>query len=94
MPSGVSVGYYSFETGQYEKLVNLDALPAWLPDSRRFVFASEGRAYIADTSTKKVRELTLRAPEPLRSVAVSRDGRILYYTLLSNESDVWLLNLE
>jgi hypothetical protein len=41
-----------------------------------------------------VRELISRPPEQIRSVAVSRDGHLLYYTLLSTESDIWLLNLE
>jgi Tol biopolymer transport system component len=92
--SGSFVSFYSFETGRYEKVADLNGLPNWLPDSRRLVFANEGKAYIADTSTKKVRELLARPPEQIRSVGVSRDGRLLYYTLLSTESDIWLLNLE
>jgi Tol biopolymer transport system component len=92
--SGTGVGFYSFESRSYEKLADLDAYPFWLPDSRRFVFAHEGKAYVADTATKKVRELLARPPAQIRSVGVSRDGRLLYYTLLSTESDVWLLNLE
>ena len=92
--NGTGLGYYSFETGRYEKLSDIYAIPSWLPDSRRFVFAHEVKAFIADTATKKVRELYARPPEQIRSVGVSRDGRLLYYTLLSTESDIWLLNLE
>jgi len=92
--NGTGLGYYSFETGRYERLSDISALPFWLPDSRRFVFAHEGKAFIADTSTKKVRELLARPPEQIRSVGVSRDGRLLYYTLLATESDIWLLNIE
>ena len=92
--SGTGVGYYSFETGHYEKVADIYALPFWLPDSRRFVYAYEGKAYIGDVNTKKVRELLARPPEQIRSVAVSHDGRLLYYTLLSTESNIWLLNLE
>jgi Tol biopolymer transport system component len=92
--SGTGVGYFSFDTGRYERLADFDALPSWLPDSRRLVFTHEGKAYVADTATKRVRELLSRPPEQIRSVAVSRDGRLLYYTLLSTESDIWLLNLE
>ena len=72
----------------------LERAPSWLPDSRHLVFANEGKAYIADTSTKKVRELLGRPTEQIRSVGVSRHGRLLYYTLNSTESDVWLLNLD
>ncbi|MFL6336485.1 MAG: beta-propeller fold lactonase family protein [Pyrinomonadaceae bacterium] len=92
--NGRGIGFYSFETGRYEKVSDINSLPSWLPDSRRLVYAHEGRAYIADTSTKKVHELLARPPEQIRSVAVSRDNRLLYYTLLSTESDIWLLNLE
>lgn len=92
--SGTVVSFYSLDTGRYEKVGDLNGQPFWLPDSRRLVFSHEGKAYIADTSTKKVRELLARPPEQIRSVAVSRDGRLLYYALLSTESDVWLLNLE
>jgi serine/threonine protein kinase len=92
--SGTGLGFYSFETGRYERVADVGALPAWLPDSRRLVYAYEGKAYVADIVSKKMRELLTHTPEQIRSVAVSRDGRLLYYTLLSTESDIWLLNLE
>jgi eukaryotic-like serine/threonine-protein kinase len=91
---GTAVGLFSFETGRYERLWDYEALPAWMPDSRRLVFAHDGKAFVGDTVTRRVRELHSRPPEQIRSVAVSRDGRLLYYTLLSTQSDVWLLNLE
>jgi len=47
----------SFDTGRYEKLAEYYDLPMWLPDSRRFVFSHEGKAFIADIETKKVREM-------------------------------------
>jgi sugar lactone lactonase YvrE len=75
-------------------VANYDGLPTWLPDSNRLVFSNEGKVLIADTATKKVRELTWRQPEQIRSVALSRDGRLLYYTVSSSESDIWLLDLE
>ena len=93
-PNGTGLGYFSFETGRYEKVSDIHALPSWLPDSRRLVFANEGKAYIADIAMKKVRELLVRPLEEIRSVGVSRDGRLLYYTLQTSESDIWLLNLE
>jgi len=91
---GSGIGYYSFETGRYEKLALYDELPMWLPDSRRFVFSHEGKAFILDIETRKVREMYSHQPEEVRSIAVSHDGRLLYYTLVSSESDIWLLDLE
>jgi Tol biopolymer transport system component len=92
--SGSGIGYYSFDTGSYQKLGVYDALPMWLPDSRRFVFSHQGKAFIADIESKKVREMYSHPPDEVRSIAVSHDGRLLYYTLFSSESDIWLLDLE
>ncbi len=92
--TGTGIGSFSFETRQYEKLGAYDATPMWMPDSRRYVFSAEGKAYIGDIQTKRIRELMTHQPEQIRSVSVSRDGRLFYYTLFSSESDVWLLDLE
>lgn len=92
--AAIRVGHFSFETKRYEELGNYEAVPMWLPDSRRLVFASEGKISIADTVTKTVKPLLLELLPQVRSVAVSRDGSFLYYTLLSSESDVWLLDLD
>ena len=85
---------FSFETKRYEKVADYQTIPMWLPDSRRMVFAHEGKAYIVDIQSKKVKELFSRPPEQIRSIAVSRDGKLIYYTLASTESDVWLLDLD
>jgi eukaryotic-like serine/threonine-protein kinase len=91
---GIAAGYFSFETNRYEKVLDIYVIPYWLPDSRRFVYAHEGKAFIADAFTKKSHELISRQPEQIRSVGVSRDNHLLYYTVLSSESDIWLLSLE
>ena len=88
------IGYFSFETNRYERIAEVNALPMWLPDSRRLVYSHEGKAFIADIITKKTRELFARPPDEIRAVAVNRDNRLLYYMVASAESDIWLLNLE
>jgi Tol biopolymer transport system component len=92
--SATGTGYYSFETNRYERLADYGAQPAWLPDSRRFVLTHEGRAFVADTATGKVRELLPGPPGHLRSIGVSRNGLLLYFTVPSTESDIWLSDLE
>jgi Tol biopolymer transport system component len=91
--SQTSIGYYSFETRRYEVVANFDAAPMWLSDSRRFVFAQGDSAFIADTETKETRELFSRPGEQIRGADVSRDDRLLYFTVHSSESDIWLLDL-
>ncbi len=66
--------------------------PAWLPDSRRLIWGFENRLFIADADTKKTRELDIRPTEDIQDVGISRDGRLIYYTLYTSESDIWLLD--
>ena len=88
------LGYFSFKTGRYEFIGEFDGYPMWLPDSRRFVFAHEDKAFVADIVTGRVREVLARRDEQVRGVDVSADGRLLYYTVPSSENDVWLLDLD
>lgn len=88
------LGFYSFETNSYTKLSKTnDFIPSWLPDSRRLVYGTENKICIADTITGKISELTANPNKQLRSPFVSSDGRLLYYTAHTNESDIWLLDL-
>jgi len=88
------IGYYSFETNQYERVTEFGYGPMWLADSTRFVFTFNNTVYIGDIRTRRVRELFSSPEYEIRSVDVSRDGEMLYFTLYSSESDIWLLDLE
>lgn len=88
------IGYYSLETNRYEKVVeNAQAISSWLPDSRRLVYGNENTIFLVDTETKSSRELLSVPNLDLRAPFVSRDGRLLYYTAYSAESDIWLLDI-
>ncbi|HEX7333086.1 MAG TPA: protein kinase [Pyrinomonadaceae bacterium] len=89
------VGSYSFETNSFEKLTEIGGAAMWLPDSTRFVFiVNPNKLYLGDIRTRRVRELLASAENEIRSVDVSPDGELLYYTIYSSESDIWLLDLE
>jgi TolB protein len=92
------VACYSFETNQYEKLSEFAGESGggvmWLPDSARFVFFFANKLYLGDVKTKRVRELFSNSENEIRSVDVSPDGKFLYYSVYSSESDIWLLDLE
>jgi dipeptidyl aminopeptidase/acylaminoacyl peptidase len=68
--------------------------PNWLADSSRFIFTFNNKVYLGDIKTKRVREVFTSPDYEIRSVDVSRDGAVLYFTLYSSESDIWLLDLE
>jgi TolB protein len=88
------VGSFSFETNQYEQLTDFGGAAMWLPDSTRFVFVLDRKLYLGDIKTKRVREIFSIGENDIRSVDVSPDGTLLYYTVYSAESDIWLLDLE
>jgi len=87
------IAVYSFETKRLERIVeNVDVVPSWLPDSRRIVFENLNKIFIADTETKKTKEIHSHKTENIRSAFVSRDGRLLYYSIHTGESNIWLLD--
>jgi len=91
----VSTLVYSLETQQYEKLTDFGRAPVWLSDSRRLLFLHQGNLYLIDSQTKKVRELLSVAPNEFGfGVTLSRDDRHIYFSLVTTEADIWLMNLE
>ena len=94
MSSPTVVGWYSFETNQYETLTELGGSAMWLPDSTRFIFMSENKLYLGDVKTKRVREVLSFGEGEIRSVDISPNGEFLYYAVYSAGSDIWLLDLE
>jgi len=84
---------YSFETKQYEKILDVGSYPMWLADGVRFLYLADDKIYLSDVVTKRVREILPSQEMRLRSVGISRDGQLIYFSLYSGESDIWLLDL-
>ncbi|MBA3351836.1 MAG: PD40 domain-containing protein, partial [Blastocatellia bacterium] len=88
------IGYYSFATNQYHTVIeNTNEIPAWLPDSRRFVYSVGSKIFLGDTVSRSSKEIFSNPLVDIRSPFVSRDGKLLYYTAGNEESDIWLLDL-
>ncbi len=97
LPAGApgSILVYSLETQHYEKLTDFGRDPVWLNDSRRLLFHHQGKLYLIDSQSKKVRELLSVSPNEFGfGVTISRDHRQLYFSLITTEADIWLMNLE
>ncbi len=90
-----TLGVYDLETGNYQRFFETDGntVPAWLPDSRHAVYSTGREIFVLDTETGKQRLLTSNFTVQLRSPFVSRKGQMLYFTVHTAESDVWLLDL-
>ncbi len=91
-PDKPGLGIYLIESGSYIKLTDYNAIPRWLPDSRRIIFINEGRPYYADMSTGTVREFMPSFKGEFRNIGISRDGKLLYFTIVESESNIWLLD--
>ncbi|HKS28172.1 MAG TPA: protein kinase [Pyrinomonadaceae bacterium] len=89
----LGIGYFSLTDRRFEKLADAERYPMWLSDSRRLIFATESRVYIADIFTKRVREVFNTGEEQIGSIGISNDDRLLYFSIQESESDIWLLDL-
>jgi Tol biopolymer transport system component len=85
---------YTFETNNFERITEFGLRPIWLRDSRRLLFRDAGKLFLVNSETKKVQEISLHSPNPVIEYGLTADNRTLYYTLLSTEADIWLVDLE
>jgi Tol biopolymer transport system component len=93
--SGIAI--YSLDSKQYEKLADFGSFPVWLSDSRRLLFQDRDRRklYLIDTQSKKIHEVLSVAPHEFgNGVSLPRDDRLIYFSLLITEADIWLLTME
>jgi len=88
------LGFYSFESNSYEAITEFPfTIPVvWLRDGRHIIYAFTNKIMIADSETKKIRELFANPDVDIRAPFVSADGKLLYYTAANNESDIWMLD--
>jgi Tol biopolymer transport system component len=85
---------YSFASQQFERLVNFGERPNWLSDSRRLLFSHDDKIYLLVSQSKKFQQILSVAPNRLQAVALSRDYRLIYFSLTSTDADVWLMTLK
>ena len=94
-PIGAGIVVFSLESQQYEKLTDFGFATVWLSDSRRLLFGYQGKLYLVDSQSKKIHEVLSVAPYVFSSGgALSRDDRLIYFSLVTTEADIWLMTLE
>ncbi len=96
LPDGshAGVGVYDLKSRQYEWLTDFGEWPVWLTDDRRLLFASQGRIFIVDSRTKRHHEVLFVAEGDIGAAALSRDNRLMYFTFVATEADVWMMTLD
>ena len=94
-PAVPGIVVYSLESQQYEKLADFGSQPVWLSDGRRLLFQQQSKLYLIDSESKKLHEVLSVAPHNFGiGVTLSRDDRLIYFSLVTVEADIWLMRLE
>ncbi len=89
------IALYSFESRQFEKFDAFGIAPVWLSDGRRLIFGDgAGTLSLLDSKTSKTRRLYSLAPQGIEGFTLSRDGRSIYFSYFTEETDIWLCNLQ
>jgi hypothetical protein len=91
---GGGIYTYSFDTRGYERLTEFGESPIWLPDQRRLLFFWKDKLYLLDRQGRKTQELLSVAPNHFQALGLSRDGRLVYFSVKTIEADIWLATLE
>ncbi len=85
---------YSFDSRRYERLTEFGERPIWLNDNQRLLFFFQDKLYLLDSRTRKSQEILSVAPNRFQSLGLSRDSRVIYFSLQTTEADIWLASLE
>ena len=91
----LGLGIFSFESQSYETFEwDGYAGSTWMHNSRRLVLAVEEKLFVFDTRSKESRELLATPEGPITWVSLSPDDRTIYFSLETQEADIWLLDLK
>ncbi len=93
LPESSKLMVYSLNESRYIELTDSSTSAFWMADSRRLLFTVDGALVVADRDTKEVREVFAPPDGELRDSTISKDNRTIYYTLVTVESDIWLMTL-
>ncbi|HEY3138889.1 MAG TPA: protein kinase [Blastocatellia bacterium] len=89
------IGIYDLGSKRYDWLTDFGDFPLWLKDGRRILFVNQGKVLLFDTATRKYQPVLSVTDEDvdIGSPGLSGDNRMIYFTFVAAEADIWLLNL-
>jgi hypothetical protein len=84
---------FDFSTTQYEVFDDIAAASP-VPAGTRILYLGQNRIRLFDPASKRASELFAAQPDQtIGSLRLSPDGHTLYYSLVSTESDVWMVEI-
>src|SRR5258708_7257412 len=77
---------YSLATKTYEeisdiKFADIVSRPIWLNDSRRLLFSTKEKMFVADIQTKKLQEIFSAGRTPMEVYSLTKDNRYIYASI-------------
>ncbi|HYK19729.1 MAG TPA: tetratricopeptide repeat protein, partial [Pyrinomonadaceae bacterium] len=97
LPNGVhsGIGIYDLEAKTYDWLTDFGDWPLWLNDGRRLLFVSQGRLFLFDTVSRKYHEVFTVTDQDvdIGSTSLSHDNHTIYFTYVTSEADIWVMDL-
>jgi Tol biopolymer transport system component/predicted Ser/Thr protein kinase len=86
------LGLYSLESRQFHPLTAQDLhYVAWLNDNRRLLVAFAGKFFLVDAQTGDIREILSLAPWHISRFDLTRDNRMIYFSMEDRQADIWML---
>jgi serine/threonine protein kinase/Tol biopolymer transport system component len=91
-PEGIAI--YDRESQTYEVLTGDGGFfPQWI-GADRLLYPLGSTLVLLEVATKSTREVLSTAPDIIRNLAVSRDGRQVFISRGANEGDVWIAQVQ
>jgi len=85
---------FTFSSGTYQRLTDYGQWPVWLPDGRRLLFVSGGKAfYIVDREARQVRKVFAVTRDVIGPPQLTPDAHAVYFSRRVTEADIWLATL-
>ena len=81
---------YDFDSRELRTVVEFGVTPRWFKDRRRLLFAGRGKLYVADSASRRVREVLSIPPNELEAPSLSGDNRTIVFRMTVTEADIWL----
>jgi len=94
-PLDQGIATYSLESKTLRKFTDSGSGPLWLSDSRRILFTDDDKLFLLDTKNDEHHEILTIAPDTFfEGLGRSPDDRWIYFSRVSSEADIWLIDLE
>jgi Tol biopolymer transport system component len=97
LPNGVhsGIGIYDRVSKNYDWITDFGDWPVWLNDGRRLLFVSQGKIFLFDSGTRKFQPVLTVTDQDvdIGSPSLSPDNRVIYFTFVAAEADIWLMTL-